>query len=269
MMARALCRRLLAAGVWLAAMLWLAGVSAGPGTAAAETVTLFAAASTTDAVNDIAEAFAAETGGSIRPVVAASSTLARQIGQGAPADLYLSANVRWMDHLTEQGLIERQSRLTLLSNRLVLAAPGDSDLQVTLSRDADLAAKLGDGRIAIGDPAHVPAGIYAQEALEALGLWQDLTGKLAQTANVRAALALVERGEALAGIVYATDAAISRRVRVVDVFPAAVTPEISYPLAIVTGRDRPAVRRVFEFLQGETAAAIFRRHGFTVAPPGS
>lgn len=257
----------------LGALAWLSAVLAAPATAPAETVTIFAAASTTDAVAEVAEAFAASAGGStarsIRPVVAASSTLARQIAHGAPADIFLSANVRWMDYLEEEALIERQSRLTLLSNRLVLAAPGDSDLQVTLSPDVDLAAKLGDGRLAIGDPAHVPAGVYAQRALEALGLWQDISGKLAQAANVRAALALVERGEALAGIVYETDAAISKRVKVIDVFPAAVTPEISYPLAIVAGRDSPAVRRVYDFLQSGAAAAIFRRHGFTVAPRGS
>ncbi|WP_299392052.1 molybdate ABC transporter substrate-binding protein [Pelagibius sp.] len=251
------------------ALAWLSAVLALPASAPAETVTLFAAASTTDAVEEVAEAFAASTGGSIRPVVAASSTLARQIAQGAPADIYLSANVRWMDYLDEEALIDRRSRMTLLSNRLVLTAPSDSDLQVTLSPDAELAAKLGDGRLAIGDPAHVPAGIYAQRALEALGLWQDISGKLAQAANVRAALALVERGEALAGIVYETDAAISERVKVIDVFPAAVTPEISYPLAIVAGRDSPAVRRVYDFLQSGAATAIFRRHGFTVAPQGS
>ena len=244
-------------------LIWLGSTAATTGSAAAETVTLFAAASATDAVNEIAEAYAAKTGDAIRPVVAASSTLARQIDQGAPADLFLSANVRWMDRLDQKGQIVAESRLTLLSNRLALVAPGDSDLRVDLAPEAPLAEKLGDGRLAIGDPAHVPAGVYAKQALEALGLWQGLSGKLAQAANVRAALVLVERGEVAAGIVYETDAAISTRIRVVDLFPAATTPAIRYPLAIVAGRDRPAVRRVYDFLKGEEAAAIFRKHGFT------
>ena len=168
-----------------------------------------------------------------------------------------------MDRLDQKGQIVAESRLTLLSNRLALVAPGDSDLRVDLAPEAPLAEKLGDGRLAIGDPAHVPAGVYAKQALEALGLWQGLSGKLAQAANVRAALVLVERGEVAAGIVYETDAAISTRIRVVDLFPAATTPAIRYPLAIVAGRDRPAVRRVYDFLKGEEAAAIFRKHGFT------
>lgn len=232
-------------------------------------VTLFAAASTTEAVNEIAEAYAAQTGGSIRPVVAASSTLARQVAQGAPADLYLSANATWMDYLAGQRMIVADSRVALLSNRLVLVAPADSPLRLRLSPELDLAGLLGDGRLAIGDPNHVPAGIYAQQALTALGLWDQVSGKLAQAANVRAALALVDRGEAVAGIVYETDAAIAPRVKIVDVFPARVTPQITYPLAIVAGHDTPAVRAVFDFLQGPQASAIFRKYGFTPPATGS
>ena len=232
-------------------------------------VTIFAAASTTDAVNEIAEAYAARTGGSIRPVVASSSTLARQIDAGAPADIYLSASVSWMDHLDERQLLAPGTRLPLLSNRLVLIAPADSALQLRLTPDLPLRDLLGDSRLAVGDPTHVPAGIYAKQALEALGLWDQVADRLAQASNVRAALALVDRGEVAAGIVYETDAAISARVRIVDAFPDEVTPPITYPLAIVTGRDTPAVRAAYDFLKSETATAIFSRHGFTSARPDS
>ncbi len=227
--------------------------------------TIFAAASTTDAVTEIAAAYAAVSGVSIRPVFAASSTLARQITQSAPADLYLSANETWVEHLIGEGMIEEQSRTDLLTNRLVLIAPADSPLQLKLSTKTDLKAALGEGRLAVGDPAHVPAGIYARQALESLGLWTQVAGKLAQSGNVRAALALVERGEVPAGIVYATDAAISPKVRVIDSFPAQATPAISYPLAIVHGHDRPAVRKFYDYLLSPAAAAIFRKHGFTAA----
>lgn len=234
-----------------------------------EPVTIFAAASTTDVLNEIAEAYAAKSGGALRPVLASSSTLARQIAQGAPADLFLSASVQWMDHLAEQQLLAPDSRVPLLSNRLVLVAPADSPLRLRLSADLPLRALLGDGRLAVGDPDHVPAGIYAREALQALGLWDQVADRLAPAANVRAALALVDRGEVSAGIVYETDAAISSRVRIVDAFPDEAVPPITYPLAIVAGHDRPAVRAVYDFLKSDEAAAIFARHGFTRARAGS
>lgn len=230
-----------------------------------EPVTIFAAASTTDAVNEIAEAYAAATGGSIRPVMAASSTLARQIAQGAPAGIFLSASVTWMDHLDTQGLLAPGTRAPLLSNRLVLIAPADSSLKLRLIPDLPLRDLLGDSRLAVGDPAHVPAGIYAKQALEALGLWDQLADRLAPASNVRAALALVDRGEVAAGIVYQTDAAISPRVRIVDTFPDQVTPPITYPLAIVAGRDTPAVRAAYGYITSDAAMAIFSRHGFTPA----
>ncbi len=174
-----------------------------------------------------------------------------------------------MDHLDKGGLLAPGTRRPLLSNRLVLIAPAGSPLRLRLSRDLPLRELLGDGRLAVGDPAHVPAGIYARQALEALGLWDQVADRLAQANNVRATLALVDRGEVSAGIVYETDAAISTRVRIVDAFPAEVTPPITYPLAIVAGRDSPAVRAAYDFLSGETAAAIFARHGFTAARAGS
>lgn len=236
--------------------------------AESEPVTIFAAASTAEALDEIAAAYAAAGGATIRPVLAASSTLARQIAQGAPADLFLSANVAWMDHLAEQRIILPDSRVALLANRLVLVAPADSTLRLRLSPELDLAGLLGDGRLAIGDPNHVPAGIYAREALQALGLWNQVADRLAQASSVRAALALVDRGEVPAGIVYETDAAIAPQVRIVDAFPARFTPKIVYPMAIVAGRDRPAVRAVHAFLQSDAATAIFARHGFTRPAPG-
>ena len=236
---------------------------------AAEPVTLFAAASTTDAVSEIAELYERETGQNVRAVFAASSTLARQIAQGAPADLYLSANPRWMDHLAQKDLIEPGSRLDLLGNRLVLIAPAESNVEVEIAPGFDLAALLGDRPLALADPDHVPAGLYAKAALAQLGVWPQVAGRAAYAAHVRAALALVDRDEAGAGIVYATDAAIARRVRLLGRFPADSHPPIRYPLAMVAGRRSAAVEAFHAFLQGPEAAGRFRARGFTLPGAGS
>ena len=233
-----------------------------------ETVTIFAAASTTDAVTEIAQLLTAETGVTLRPVFAASSTLARQIVQGAPAELYLSANPRWMDYLAAQDLIEPASRVDLLSNTLVLIAPLDSDAEVEIAAGFDLAGLLNGRPLALADPDHVPAGIYAKAALSHLGLWPQAAGRTVHAANVRAALALVDRGEAAAGIVYATDAAIAREIRVLDRFPVESHPPIRYPLAIVAGRRSAEVEAVYAFLQGPEAAERFRARGFTLPGAG-
>ena len=239
----------------------LATPMAGPARAEAQ-ATLFAAASTTEAVTAVAATFAADGQGTLRPVFAASSTLAQQIVRGAPADLYLSANGAWMDFLATRGAIEADSRIDLLSNRLVLIAPADSPLSLRIASDFGLAAALGNGRLAMGEPTHVPAGIYAKSALQTLGVWPQMAPRIAYMADVRATLALVERGEAVAGIVYATDAAASRRVRIVDTFPADSHPPITYPLAIIAGRRTPATIALYEYLQGAEAQTIFRAHGF-------
>ena len=252
---------------------------AAPARAEPEAVTIFAAASTTDAVTEIAELYTARRGVAVRPVFAASSTLARQIAQGAPADLYLSANPRWMDHLAEQGLVAPGSRLDLLGNALVLIAPLDSGAKDSGIKDSgakaeiaagfDLAGLL-DGRpLALADPDHVPAGIYAKAALTHLGVWPQAAGRTAHAANVRAALALVDRGEAATGVVYASDAAIARGVRVLGRFPAESHPPIRYPLAIVAGRRSAAVEAFHAFLQGPEAAGRFRARGFTLPGAGS
>ncbi|MFQ5775973.1 MAG: molybdate ABC transporter substrate-binding protein [Kiloniellaceae bacterium] len=242
----------------------LVGVGGGPGRAE-RPVTVFAAASTANAVQAVAAAFAAEGGGAVRTVFAASSTLAQQIARGAPADLFLSANNAWMDALARKGVIDPASRIDLLGNRLVLIAPRRSRLEVALAPGFALAAALGEGRLAMGDPGHVPAGIYAKAALERLGVWDELAPKAAFAGDARAALALVERGEAAAGIVYATDAAIGARVRVVATFPADGQGPIVYPLAVVAGRRSPAVEAFYRFLRGPRARAIFRAQGF-IAP---
>ncbi len=256
------CAGRLLAGLLLA--LWMAG-NADP--TRGEEVTIFAAASTTNAVTDLANAFARRDSIGVRPVFAASSTLAKQIAHGAPADLFLSASPAWMDYLAARDLLAPGSRIDLLSNRLVLIAPLDSALTLEVTRGFPLAEKLGRSRLAIGDPAHVPAGIYAKAALETLGVWDAVGPRAAAAANVRAALALVERGAAAAGIVYATDAALSRRVRVVAAFPPESHPPIVYPLARVAGRDGAAAKAFYDFLQGAEAAGIFRDHGFVVAGP--
>ena len=245
---------------------------AAPAGAAPERITLFAAASTTDAVTEIAALYAAESGVEVRPVFAASSTLARQIVQGAPADLYLSANPRWMDHLEERALLAPGSRLDLLGNALILIAPADSGAElgaeVEIAAGFDLAGLL-DGRpLALADPDHVPAGIYAKAALTDLGVWPQATGRTAYAAHVRAALALVDRGEAGAGIVYASDAAIARKARVLGRFPAGSHPPIRYPLAMIAGRGSAAVAAFHAFLQGPEAARRFRARGFTLPGAG-
>ncbi len=240
----------------------------------AEDVTIFAAASTANAVNEVVERYAAmlaEPAGdglAVRLVFAASSTLAKQIAQGAPADLFLSASVAWMDYLAQRQAIAPASRIDLLGNSLVLISPADSPLALTIEPGFPLAETLDGGRLAIGDPAHVPAGMYAKAALETLGVWPTVADKTARAADVRAARALVDRGEAAAGIVYRSDTAISRRVLVAGVFPRDSHPPITYPLALVAGRSSPEVERFYRFLRGPEARVIFRRHGF-LSPGGA
>ena len=232
---------------------------------AADQVTVFAAASTTDAVQAVLTAFRkAHPETDVRASFAASSTLAKQIARGAPADLYLSANVAWMDYLADRGAIDPASRLDLLGNRLVLVASPMSPVSGDLAKLPDA---LGERRLAIGDPGHVPAGIYAKHALQSLGLWAKLRDKTAFAANVRAALALVGRGEAAAGIVYATDARISDQVSTLATLPADSHPPIRYPLARIDGADSPGARTLYDFFRSTQAHAIFQDHGFTVVAP--
>ena len=234
-----------------------------PVLAGAAEITMFAAASATDALGEIAKRYDAGGHGRIVVSFASSSTLAKQIENGAPADLYLSADEVWMDHLASRNLIVPASRIDYLGNTLVLIAPKDSTLALAIAPGFPLAASLGDGRLAMGDPDHVPAGIYGKAALEKLGVWQQVAPKLARAEDVRGALAYVERGEAAAGIVYATDAARAQ-VRVVATFPADAHPPIRYPLALVAGRDTSAARAFYEYLRGPAARAVWEKYGFTV-----
>lgn len=234
-----------------------------------EELTLFAAASMTDALTAAAEAYTAAGGPPVKLAFASSSTLAKQIENGAPADLFVSADQRWMDYLEERQLVAEGTRVDLAGNALVLIAPPGSTLAIEPAPGFDLAAALGDDRLAIGDPEHVPAGRYAKAALEYLGAWEGVEPKSVFAADVRAALAFVERGEVGAGIVYATDAAISDSVRLVATFPQESHTPIVYPIAAIAGRDDPAVCAFLAFLTSDAAADILRGYGFVVPAPTS
>ncbi|WP_051958072.1 molybdate ABC transporter substrate-binding protein [Desulfobacter vibrioformis] len=232
--------------------------------AQAESIRIFAAASTTNAVGDIINAYTAETGKAVVPSFASSSTLAKQIDQGAPADMYLSANPKWMDFIEGKDLVEPGTRTNLLGNRITLIQPLSGELDIEISKDMDLAGILGDDKLAMGDPDHVPAGIYGRKALESLGLWESVSPKVARAKDVRAALALVERAEAPLGIVYATDAAISKKIKVVAVFPEHTHPPIIYPACIIKGKANDDAKAFFEFLKSPKAAEIFKTYGFSI-----
>ncbi len=228
-----------------------------------ETVTVFAAASTTNALTDITRQFEKSQGGKVNLSFASSSTLAKQIENGAPADIFLSANPEWMDYLENKGAIIAASRFDLLSNRIVIIAPSNSRLEnLTVDAGLDLTRMLGKGRLAMGDPEHVPAGIYGKQALEKLGLWASVKNQVAPAKDVRAAMVLVERGETPLGVVYATDAAISTKVKTIGMFPENCHPPIIYPAALVT--ERAVAKRFLKFLHTRTADDIFQKYGFRV-----
>lgn len=231
---------------------------------AKDSAIIFAAASTTNAVTDIITLFSRKGAGEVTPSFASSSTLAKQIENGAPADVYLSANSKWMDYLAKKDLVEPATRYNLLSNRIVLIAPADSTIdQVEIRPGFGLSDLLGDGYLAMGDPDHVPAGIYGKQALESLDVWSGIETRIARQKDVRSALALVERGESPLGVVYATDAAISDRVRVVGVFPEESHPKIVYPVAIIKGNETQASRAFLDFLKSDEAGDVFESYGFT------
>ncbi|HEY4252280.1 MAG TPA: molybdate ABC transporter substrate-binding protein [Roseomonas sp.] len=234
---------------------------------AQEALTVFAAASLTDVLRDFGQAWQQRGNPAPRLSFAASSTLARQIEQGAPADLFMSADEPWMDYVQQRDLIVNATRISPIGNALVLVAPADQARPVTLARDTNLAALLGaQGRIATGDPAHVPVGRYAQSALTWMGQWDAIAPRLARADSVRSALLLVERGEAPYGIVYSTDAAASQGVRVVGTFPAESHTPITYPFALMRRAEGNAQARAFlTFLTSPEAAETWRRFGFALA----
>ncbi|WP_439815518.1 molybdate ABC transporter substrate-binding protein [Zavarzinia sp. CC-PAN008] len=238
--------------------------------ARADDVTVFAAASLKNALDAAAAAWGQQTGNSVTISYAASSALAKQIEQGAPADLFISADVPWMDYVAEKSLIKADTRVDLLGNSLVLVAPAASTASVTIAPGMGLGALIGTGRIAMGDVAAVPAGKYGKAALESLGEWAAVEPKVAMAENVRAALALVARGEVPFGIVYATDAVSEPKVKVLDTFPAGSHPPIVYPLAVLAEAKTPAATAFADWLRTAPAGAYFKAQGFqTLAAPAT
>lgn len=246
----------------LAGMMWLAACARAEEPDGRARV--FAASSLTDALNELGGLYAATGRARPRFNYAASSTLARQIDQGAEADLFLSADEAWMDYLAARGRLVGLSRVRLLSNRLVLIAPADRPLRIEMARGLDLRDALGGGRLAIADPDTVPAGRYARAALQHLGAWEAVARDAVRAENVRAALRFVELGEAAAGVVYRSDALASARIAIAGEFPDTSHPPISYPMALIRGGRVQAAGAFAAFLQGAQAGAVFTRLGFIV-----
>lgn len=230
---------------------------------AAADVTVFAAASLTTALDRVAAAWTDQTGQRVTLSYAGSSALARQIQQGAPADIFISASTDWMDALAASGDLRADTRRDILGNTLVLIANGKDARPVTLDATLDLPALLGEGRLAMALVDAVPAGIYGKAALTHLGLWDATAPQVAQADNVRAALAFVARGEAPLGITYATDAAAEDNVTVIATFPADSHPPITYPAALTAQGDSPQAQDFLTFLSSDTARAIWQAAGFT------
>ena len=244
----------------------LAGVAVQ---ATAEPVNVFAAASLKNALDAVSQAWKAEAGKETKNTYAASSALAKQVEQAAPADVFISADLDWMNYLAEKKLVKEDTRKVLLGNQLVLVATKGSGTKLELKEGADLAGALAGGKLAVGDVKAVPAGKYAKAALEKLGLWASVQKSLAQSENVRAALALVARGEAKLGIVYATDARVEPGVKVVGTFPEDSHPPIIYPVAQTADskdKDTPAFLKC---LESAKAAELFKAQGFTILAPSN
>ena len=247
--------------------LLLIAVSLAPTAARAQDdagLTVFAAASLKEALDDAAAAYRKQTGVPVRVSYAASSALARQIEQGAPADVFFSADLEWMDYLQQRNRLDVATRRSLLGNRLVLIAPRASKARVDLKRPATLLAALGDGRLAVGQTRTVPAGKYAKASLESLSLWNGVRPRLAESESVRAALMLVARGETPLGIVYASDAKAEPGVRVVATFPEDSHPPIVYPVAALRGARAAQAARFVQWLGSPAADALFTKRGFAV-----
>ncbi len=247
-----------------AALLALIYVGDGrPARAEHPDVLVFAAASLKTALDEINAQWHDRTGKRVTISYAASSALAKQIEQGAPADLFISADEDWMDYLAERKLIGPETRSDLVGNRLVLISSKGADLQVNIVPGFPLLSLLGQGRLAMANTAAVPAGKYGRAALEALGVWESVKGRIAQAENVRAALLLVSRGEAPLGIVYESDAVSDSGVAPVGTFPENTHPRIAYPIAVTAGSTRPAVYAFVNMLKTPEARAIFEKQGFT------
>jgi molybdate transport system substrate-binding protein len=263
------------AGTLLAGVVFAAAASASPSRAAPESagtpaaaaaseqapIIVFGAASLTNALQDLGDGFTRETTIPVKFSFAASSALARQIESGAPADVFFSADVDWMDYLQAHDLIQKGTRHDVLGNRLVLIAPAASLLQLRIEPAFKLAAALGKGRLATGDPDSVPVGRYAEAALKKLGVWDAVADRLVRADNVRSALAFVDRGEAPLGIVYETDALVDKNVRVVDAFPPDSHAPIVYPVAL-TIAAKPTAIRFIDYVRGPAGDLAFKSYGF-------
>ena len=235
-----------------------------PASAQGQKLIIFAAASLKDALDEVNVAYQHENSQETATSYAASSTLAKQIEAAAPADVFISADLDWMDYLAKRNLIKPETRANLLGNRLVLIAPVNSPLNLAIGPNFSLAQALGNGRLAIADPNGVPAGRYGKAALESLGVWSTIADRLAPAENVRAALALVARGETPLGIVYQTDAASDKAVKIVGIFPHDTHPPIIYPIAAVVSSTNPAALGYLAYLKSRAARPTFEKHGFTV-----
>jgi molybdate transport system substrate-binding protein len=240
------------------------GLLLAPAMAWAADPVVFAAASLKNALDDAAKAYEAKTGHKVIISYAGSSALAKQIEQGAPADIFISADLDWMDYLAGKNLIKNETRRNFLGNRLVLVAPADSTLSIKIAPGFELARALGNNRLAVADPASVPAGKYAKASLEKLGVWDSVKDKLAQAENVRAALAFIAQGEAPLGIVYQTDATAEPKVKIVDTFPADSHAPIIYPVAQTASSTNPDASVFLDYLGSEDARKIFEGQGFAV-----
>ncbi len=232
--------------------------------AVAANVNVFAAASLKTALDGIGANWTKSSGKQAAMVYAGTPALAKQIAEGAPADIFISADIAWMEDLAGKGLIQTATRRDLLGNTLVLIAPADSAMAADFSKPADLLGALGGGKLALADVKAVPAGKYAKAALESLKLWDAVEPSLAQTENVRAALALVARGEAPLGIVYGSDAKAEPKVRIAATFPEASHPAIVYPVALVTNAPSPDAAAFLDYLLSAEAKALFESNGFRV-----
>jgi molybdate transport system substrate-binding protein len=256
----------LAAGGCCVALTTFAGLSRAA-TPAPEPLLVFAAASLKEALDEQVAGFSTASGMQVRVSYAGSNALAKQIERGAPAAVFISADEAWMDYLAQRNRIVAETRRSWLSNELVLIAPAGRSESIDLASPARaraaLSERLAPSRLAIADPAAVPAGRYAQAALTQLDLWTAVAPRIAPTDNVRGALAFVARGEAALGIVYRTDALAERKVAIVAAFPANTHPPISYPAAVVAGNDNAAARRLLDYLASDAARAVWQRYGFT------
>jgi molybdate transport system substrate-binding protein len=261
-------RKWLLWSVALAVVLLAGGSPHAPVKAQGNDVVVFAAASLKNALDAINAQWQKETGKKAVISYAASSALAKQIEQGAPAQIFISADLDWMDYLAQKSLIKPETRSNLLGNRIVLIAPKDKAQPVDIKAGFDLARVLGDGRLSMANVESVPAGKYGKAALEKLGVWSSVSGKIAQAENVRAALLLVSRGEAPAGIVYQTDAAADPNVKIIGTFPRDTHPPIIYPIALTATASNPDAAAFLAYIKSAAAKPLFEAQGFTVIGPG-